>query len=263
MSPDHIVSVESDSQDYCNKAFTTCETVDENCHRQELKLNCHDLDLELEDSVSKSENVSSDRKSSNMVSISMVPQKDQVLVFSLTGGLENNSPAVINLGKDSSSVNENGCLFANRIRHIVLLLGTLCMMMILSNILILNVTIVCMTSNSMSKESLERENQTAHHSEFQPKFSYSTMEKSNLFAFMAGGALLAVPFAVYLVKVSYNLYFYCVDNRIFDSGIVLLVFQPFQTRGPHFCGCEYYCNLLRKAEKFSKKQRKTSLLRAN
>src|SRR5262249_11045070 len=138
--------------------------------------------------------------------------KEQLLFFSVTDDMKNSS---------TLSRTSNGSVYADKetpmcrpfvcqTRHIILLIGTLCMMMILSNILILNVTIVCMTNASVSSsgpeefslnsalptnESIEEQSKTSKLSG-EAEFTYSSTERSSLFASMAGAAVLNDPIAV-------------------------------------------------------------------
>ncbi|KAI1722102.1 major facilitator superfamily domain-containing protein [Ditylenchus destructor] len=94
----------------------------------------------------------------------------------------------------------NNCIFGNQIRFTIMIISTLCLSSILSNILTFNFTFICMAGDKPENFSNMTEAQWLA-AGYNPDLDYSSAQRSALFMAVAVGALLAVfPLTVALNK---------------------------------------------------------------
>ncbi|KAK0424975.1 hypothetical protein QR680_008957 [Steinernema hermaphroditum] len=114
-------------------------------------------------------------------------------------------PTTIQVAERRPSQNEdeeedrgNNCIFGHQIRFTIMIISTLCLSSILSNILTFNFTVICMAGTKPENYS---EGQTIDLGDYRPDLDYSSAEKSALFMAVAVGSLLAVfPLTIMLNK---------------------------------------------------------------
>ena len=116
--------------------------------------------------------------------------------------------------KDSEDEEEdNGadnCIFGNQIRFTIMIISTLCLSSILSNILTFNFTFICMAGERPANFSDMDEPWEWESLGYNPDLDYNSFERSSLFMAVAVGALLAVfPLTVMLNKYGSRMVFGC------------------------------------------------------
>ena len=106
-------------------------------------------------------------------------------------------PDLIDVDEDAS----NECVFGHRTRYIILILAALCLSSMLSNILTLNFTIICMSDDEPQFSNSSDANYSIDlTSRPTNKFIYTQLEKSLLFASVAVGALLVIYPIIWLLN---------------------------------------------------------------
>lgn len=115
---------------------------------------------------------------------------------------------------DEDSDEEDGadnCIFGHQIRFTIMLISTLCLSSILSNILTFNFTYICMAGDHPDNLTLLHDPLVrARYPDYNPDLDYSSAQRSALFMAVAVGALLAVfPLTVLLNKFGSRMVFGC------------------------------------------------------
>ncbi|KAF7635057.1 hypothetical protein Mgra_00005498 [Meloidogyne graminicola] len=141
---------------------------------------------------------------------------------------ENNNLNNEQKGNNNNNLNNNNndewedegadnCIFGHQIRFTIMVISTLCLSSILSNILTFNFTYICMAGvrpNNFS-EILNNNNNisnitTTTNSNYDPDLDYSSAERTALFMAVAVGALLTVfPLTILLGKFGSRIVFGC------------------------------------------------------
>uniref|UniRef100_A0A915CW51 Major facilitator superfamily (MFS) profile domain-containing protein n=1 Tax=Ditylenchus dipsaci TaxID=166011 RepID=A0A915CW51_9BILA len=101
----------------------------------------------------------------------------------------------------------DNCIFGNQIRFTIMIISTLCLSSILSNILTFNFTFICMAGDRPDNYTTLTEAELQA-SGYRPDLDYSSTQRSALFMAVAVGALLAVfPLTIALNKFGSRLVF--------------------------------------------------------
>ncbi|TKR93713.1 hypothetical protein L596_008122 [Steinernema carpocapsae] len=112
---------------------------------------------------------------------------------------------------------DNNCIFGNQIRFTIMIISTLCLSSILSNILTFNFTVICMAGEKPENYSA---GQTTDLGNYRPDLDYTSAQKSMLFMAVAVGSLLAVfPLTIMLNKFG--------SRRVFGSLGFISAFSTF------------------------------------
>uniref|UniRef100_A0A914VCK1 Major facilitator superfamily (MFS) profile domain-containing protein n=1 Tax=Plectus sambesii TaxID=2011161 RepID=A0A914VCK1_9BILA len=101
------------------------------------------------------------------------------------------------------------CSFGHRTRYLILLLGMLCLTSILSNILIFDVTVICMTKRREMPGPWKDEIASGFHNatvpsdllSAAPEFDWPATIKNILLSAIAVGPLVIVPITVWLLQI--------------------------------------------------------------
>uniref|UniRef100_A0AC35TTV4 MFS domain-containing protein n=1 Tax=Rhabditophanes sp. KR3021 TaxID=114890 RepID=A0AC35TTV4_9BILA len=106
-----------------------------------------------------------------------------------------------NKDDDEDEDSGNNCLFGNQIRFTIMILSTLCLASILSNILTFNFTVICMAGVENKPENFTSDMDPSQYKGYSPHLDYNSTQRSMLFMAVAVGALIAVfPMTILLNK---------------------------------------------------------------
>uniref|UniRef100_A0A0N5B2B0 MFS domain-containing protein n=1 Tax=Strongyloides papillosus TaxID=174720 RepID=A0A0N5B2B0_STREA len=119
---------------------------------------------------------------------------------------KNNNNNSKKLDEDDEEDKGNNCIFGNQIRFTIMVLSTLCLSSILSNILTFNFTVICMAGEKPDNYTPDMDPSLLNG--YSPHLDYTSSEKSTLFMAVAVGALIAVfPMTILLNKFGSRLVF--------------------------------------------------------
>uniref|UniRef100_A0A0N4ZNJ8 MFS domain-containing protein n=1 Tax=Parastrongyloides trichosuri TaxID=131310 RepID=A0A0N4ZNJ8_PARTI len=111
-----------------------------------------------------------------------------------------------NKDEDEEEDKGNNCIFGNQIRFTIMIISTLCLSSILSNILTFNFTVICMAGEK--PENYTEGMDPSLLNGYVPHLDYTSLQKSTLFMAVAVGSLIAVfPMTILLNKFGSRLIF--------------------------------------------------------
>lgn len=142
---------------------------------------------------------------------------------------------------EASGDGTGNCIFGTQIRFTIMLISTLCLSSILSNILAFNFTYICMagekpenfsTLERVDKELADWEEEEWDELGYNPNLDYTNAQRSTLFMAVAVGALLAVfPLTLLLNTFGSRLVFGCLG---YISGVATLALPAAANAGFYY-----------------------------